>query len=416
MFFGSCFSFYRKKRRDAYIVKLNGIYERGLTNAGVGKIIGDATFAGAHTLSVTNDGNTQSVTADKILIAVGGRPNMTPIPGIEHCISSDGFFEMEELPTKAVVVGAGYIAVELAGVLNGLGVDTHLVVRKHKALRTFDEDISDFLDSEMVRQGITIHRNTGGLSKVVKQDDGKMSTYMVAEDKESISDADIVLYATGRLPNTETLNLDKVGVKLVEGKTYIKADDFQSTTAESIYALGDVCGKVELTPMAIAAGRRLSDRIFLDKADSRTSYELVPTVVFSHPTIGTIGLTESEAIDKYGKDNLKVYKSKFPNLYYGIFQMESEDKPKTFMKLVCAGKEELVVGLHICGMSADEMLQGFGVAMKMGATKADFDSSIAIHPTGSEELVTMGVWGTSSQETGAKVSPLMGSSPPEPTI
>lgn len=416
MFFGSCFSFYRKKRRDAYIVKLNGIYERGLTNAGVGKIIGDATFAGAHTLSVTNDGNTQSVTADKILIAVGGRPNMTPIPGIEHCISSDGFFEMEELPTKAVVVGAGYIAVELAGVLNGLGVDTHLVVRKHKALRTFDEDISDFLDSEMVRQGITIHRNTGGLSKVVKQDDGKMSTYMVAEDKESISDADIVLYATGRLPNTETLNLDKVGVKLVEGKTYIKADDFQNTTAESIYALGDVCGKVELTPMAIAAGRRLSDRIFLDKADSRTSYELVPTVVFSHPTIGTIGLTESEAIDKYGKDNLKVYKSKFPNLYYGIFQMESEDKPKTLMKLVCAGKEELVVGLHICGMSADEMLQGFGVAMKMGATKADFDSSIAIHPTGSEELVTMGVWGTSSQETGAKVSPLMGSSPPEPTI
>lgn len=415
-FFGSCFSFYRKKRRDAYIVKLNGIYERGLNNAGVGKIIGDATFAGAHTLSVTNDGNTQSVTADKILIAVGGRPNMTPIPGIEHCISSDGFFEMEELPTKAVVVGAGYIAVELAGVLNGLGVDTHLVVRKHKALRTFDEDISDFLDSEMVRQGITIHRNTGGLSKVVKQDDGKMSTYMVAEDKESISDADIVLYATGRLPNTETLNLDKVGVKLVEGKTYIKADDFQNTTAESIYALGDVCGKVELTPMAIAAGRRLSDRIFLDKADSRTSYELVPTVVFSHPTIGTIGLTESEAIDKYGKDNLKVYKSKFPNLYYGIFQMESEDKPKTLMKLVCAGKEELVVGLHICGMSADEMLQGFGVAMKMGATKADFDSSIAIHPTGSEELVTMGVWGTSSQETGAKVSPLMGSSPPEPTI
>ena len=341
---------------------------------------------------------------------------MTPIPGIEHCISSDGFFEMEELPTKAVVVGAGYIAVELAGVLNGLGVDTHLVVRKHKALRTFDEDISDFLDSEMVRQGITIHRNTGGLSKVVKQDDGKMSTYMVAEDKESISDADIVLYATGRLPNTETLNLDKVGVKLVEGKTYIKADDFQNTTAESIYALGDVCGKVELTPMAIAAGRRLADRIFLDKADSRTSYELVPTVVFSHPTIGTIGLTESEAIDKYGKDNLKVYKSKFPNLYYGIFQMESEDKPKTLMKLVCAGKEELVVGLHICGMSADEMLQGFGVAMKMGATKADFDSSIAIHPTGSEELVTMGVWGTSPQETGAKTSPLMGSSPPEPTI
>jgi len=350
------------------------------------------------------------------LIAVGGRPNMTPIPGIEHCISSDGFFEMEELPTKAVVVGAGYIAVELAGVLNGLGVDTHLVIRKHKALRTFDEDISDFLDKEMTRQGITIHRNTAGLSKVEKQADGKMTTYMAEDDKESISDADIVLYATGRLANTETLSLDKVGVELSKGTTYIKVDDFQNTTAENIYALGDVCGKVELTPMAIAAGRRLADRISLDKPLSKTSYELVPTAVFSHPTIGTCGITETEAIDKYGKDNVKVYKSTFPNLYYGIFQMESADKPKTFMKLVCAGKEELVVGLHIIGMGADEMLQGFGVAMKMGATKADFDSSIAIHPTGAEELVTMGSWGTSAQETGAKTSPLMGASPPEPTI
>jgi len=405
-----------KKRRDAYIVKLNGIYDRGLINAGVSKIIGDATFADNHTLSITNEGNTQSVTADKFLIAVGGRPNMTPIPGIEHCISSDGFFEMEELPTKAVVVGAGYIAVELAGVLNGLGVDTHLVIRKHKALRTFDEDISDFLDKEMTRQGITIHRNTAGLSKVEKQADGKMTAYMAEDDKESISDADIVLYATGRLANTETLSLDKVGVELSKGTTYIEVDDFQNTTAENIYALGDVCGKVELTPMAIAAGRRLADRISLDKPLSKTSYELVPTAVFSHPTIGTCGITETEAIDKYGKDNVKVYKSTFPNLYYGIFQMESADKPKTFMKLVCAGKEELVVGLHIIGMGADEMLQGFGVDMKMGATKADFDSSIAIHPTGAEELVTMGSWGTSAQETGAKTSPLMGASPPEPTI
>jgi glutathione reductase (NADPH) len=230
-----------------------------------------------------------------------------------------------------------------------------------------------------------------------------------------VADADIILYAPGRIPNVETLNLDKVGVEL-DGKGYIKVDDFQNTTADSVYALGDVCGKVELTPMAIAAGRRLSDRLFDGKEDSKTSYELVPTVVFAHPTIGTIGMTEKEAVAKYGESNIKVYKSRFPNLYYGIFQMESDEKPKTFMKLVCAGKEELVVGLHIIGMGADEMLQGFGVAMKMGATKADFDSSVAIHPTGAEELVTMGLWGTSPQVSGAKVSPLMGAPPPEPTL
>jgi glutathione reductase (NADPH) len=406
-----------KKRRDAYILKLDHIYENGLTQAGIAKIVGDATFVDAHTVAVTNDGTTQNVTADKILIAVGGRPMLPDVPGTEYAITSDGFFEMEELPSKAVVVGAGYIAVELAGVLNGLGVDTHLVVRKHKALRNFDEEISDHLDKEMMRQGITIHRNTNGLSKIELQDDGKKKVYMVTEGMDPIGDADIVLYAPGRIPNTESLNLDKVGVELIPSNGCIKVDDFQNTTAENIFALGDVCGMVELTPMAIAAGRRLSDRLFEQgKENSKTSYQLVPTVVFSHPTIGTIGMTERDAIHKYGEPNVKIYKSRFPNLYYGIFQMDSDEKPKTFMKLICAGKEELVVGLHIIGMGADEMLQGFGVAMKMGATKADFDSTIAIHPTGAEELVTMGLWGTSPQETGAKVSPLMGAPPPEPTL
>ncbi|KAL3905727.1 MAG: hypothetical protein SGARI_004321, partial [Bacillariaceae sp.] len=330
-----------KKRRDAYILKLDRIYESGLAKAGVTKLVGDGSFIDAHTVAITNDGETQNVTADKILIAVGGRPMLPDIPGMEYAITSDGFFEMEDLPSKAVVVGAGYIAVELAGVLNGLGVDTHLVVRKHKALRTFDEDISDHLDKEMTRQGITIHRNTMGLSKIEKQENGKFTTTMVTEGMDPVTDADIVLYAPGRIPNTETLNLDKVGVELIPGKGYIKVDDFQNTTADNIFALGDVCGKVELTPMAIAAGRRLGDRLFDGKETSRVSYELVPTVVFSHPTIGTIGISEQQAVDKYGKDNIKVYKSRFPNLYYGIFQMESDDKPKTFMKLICAGKEQL---------------------------------------------------------------------------
>lgn len=406
-----------KKKRDAYIVKLNNIYKGGLEKAGIDKHIGDATFVDAHTVQVTaEDGSTKNITADKILIATGGRPELPPTTeGIEHTISSDGFFDMEILPKKMVVVGAGYIAVEMAGVMNGLGVDTHLVVRKHKALRSFDEDVSDHLDFEMQRQGITVHRNTDGVAKIELGADG-LKTVHFKSGGEPISGVDEVLMAAGRIPNTETLNLDKVGVNLIPGKTYIQVDDFQSTSADNIFALGDVCGTVELTPMAIAAGRRLSDRVFGGVANSKTSYDLVPTVVFSHPTIGTIGLTEAQAVAKYGEDNLKIYKSKFPNLYYGPFSMESADKPKTFMKLVCAGKEELVVGLHIIGMGADEMLQGFGVAMKMGATKADFDSSIAIHPTGAEELVTMGTWGTSPQFTGAKVSPLMGAPPPEPTL
>jgi glutathione reductase (NADPH) len=179
-----------------------------------------------------------------------------------------------------------------------------------------------------------------------------------------------------------------------------------------------VVGQVELTPMAIATGRRLADRLFggPEHANAKVSYDLVPTVVFSHPTIGTIGLTEDQAIEKYGESNVKVYKSKFANLYYGPWQVEPDDKPKTAMKLVCAGEEELVVGLHVIGMGADEMLQGFGIALKMGATKADFDSTIAIHPTASEEFVTMFPWGLSKQETGAKLSPLNGAEPPSPSM
>ena len=232
-----------------------------------------------------------------------------------------------------------------------------------------------------------------------------------------MSDVDVVLMAPGRTPNTETLNLDKVGVKLIPNKTYIQVDEYQNTSVDNIYALGDVCGKVELTPMAIAAGRRLADRLFQNNQEgSRTSYDLVPTVVFSHPPIGGCGLTEAQAEAKYGKDNLKIYRSTFPNLYYGVFSMESSDKPTTFMKVICAGIEELVVGIHVIGMGADEMMQGFGVAMKMGCTKADLDSCVAIHPTAAEELVTMGTWGTSPQYTGAKHSPLMGNNPPEPTL
>lgn len=414
-----------KTARDKYVKRLNGIYGNGFVNAGVTGIFGDCAFVDANTVEVTaKDGNKTKYTAEKILIATGGKPVFPAGEGIkEHCISSDGFFDMEDLPKVAVVVGAGYIAVELAGVLNSLGSEVHLVVRKGKALRDFDPMISDGLDAEMTKAGIHIHRHTNGVAKVVLDEQKKKIVTLHSGD--TIYGADIVLMAAGREPNstewvanTEGLHLESTGVK-VSPKKYIVVDEYQNTNVSNIFALGDVCGVVELTPMAIAAGRRLADRLYSGRPEdkvSKVSYDLVPTVVFSHPTIGTCGITEPKAIEKYGKENVKVYTSKFANLFYGIFDVKPEAKPKTFMKVVCAGIDETVVGIHVLGMGSDEMMQGFGVAMKMGCTKADLDSSCAIHPTASEELVTMGVWGTSPQVTGAKVSPLGGAAPGEPRL
>jgi glutathione reductase (NADPH) len=408
-----------KENRDKYIVRLNGIYERNMANSDVQSILGTAALAdGGKGVVVSPDDGSDPVTysAKNVLIASGGYPTFPEGDGIrEHAISSDGFFELEELPGKAVVVGAGYIAVELAGVLQALGTDTSLVVRKEKAMREFDEILADTLDAEMQRQGINIYRNTNGVKSIELGDDGLKKVTLA--NGEIIDGVDTVLMATGRSPLVEPLNLPGAGVEQKEGG-YIVTDEYSATNVDGIFALGDVCGNIELTPMAIAAGRRLSDRLFggPEFKDAKVSYDNVPTVVFSHPPIGTIGLTDVQAIEKYGEDNVKVYRSKFANLYYGPWQVEADDKPKTAMKLVCAGEEELVVGLHVIGMGADEMLQGFGIAMKMGATKADFDACVAIHPTASEEFVTMFPWGLSKQATGAKVSPLNGEATAEPTI
>jgi len=407
-----------KENRDKYIVRLNGIYERNMANSGVDNIRGTAALIdGGKGVVVTPDDGSDPVTykAKNILIATGGYPTFPDGEGIrEHSISSDGFFELEELPKKAIVVGAGYIAVELAGVLQALGTDTSLVVRKEKAIREFDEILADTLDDEMQRQGINIVRNTNGVEKIELDGDGLKKVTL--NNGEVIEGVDSVLMATGRSPLVEPLNLPGAGVKQNK-RGQIVTDEYSATSADGVFALGDVCGNVELTPMAIAAGRRLSDRLFggPEWKDAKVSYDNVATVVFSHPPIGTIGLTEPQAIEKYGEDNIKMYRSKFANLYYGPWQVEADDKPKTGMKLICAGEEELVVGLHIIGMGADEMLQGFGIAMKMGATKADFDSCIAIHPTASEEFVTMFPWGLSKQVSGAKHSPLNGASGPEPS-
>jgi glutathione reductase (NADPH) len=407
-----------KRSRDAYIKRLNGIYERNLANSNVTVLTGYGSFDGPNTVQVYDSlsGEISKYTAKHILITPGGKPIYPSGSGIEeHSITSDGFFDMEELPAKAVVVGAGYIAVELAGVLQSLGSDTSLVVRKEKALRSFDPIISDTLDSEMQKQGITIYRNTNGLEKI-ELDSNSGKKIVTLQNGETITDIDTVLVAPGRIPNVDGLKLDTVGVVTKDKNGYIATNEFSETNIHNVYALGDVIGTVELTPTAIAAGRRLADRLFGAYDNVKISYDLVPTVVFSHPPIGTIGLTEQEAIDKYGTDNVKVYTSKFVNMYYGPWQIDADLKSKTAMKLVCAGRNELVVGLHVIGIGADEMLQGFGIALKMGATKADFDSTIAIHPTAAEEFVTMFPWGLSPQISGAIQSPLNGSNPPEPEL
>lgn len=409
-----------KENRDKYVTRLNGIYERNLVNSGVDKILGTASLAqgGKGVVVTPGDGSTPvTYKATNILIASGGEPSFPEGEGIrEHAISSDGFFELEDLPGKAVVVGAGYIAVELAGVLQSLGTDTSLVLRKDKALREFDEILSGTLDIEMRRQGINILRNTNGVQKISIDEETGLKT-VTLHNEELIKEVGTVLMATGRSPLVEPLNLSEAGVKQEAGG-YILTDEFCATNVDGIFALGDVCGNIELTPMAIAAGRRLADRLFggPEHANAKVSYENVPTVVFSHPPIGTIGLSEAQAVHKYGEQNIKIYRSKFANLYYGPWLVEADDKPKTAMKIVCAGEEETVVGLHVIGTGADEMLQGFGIAMKMGATKADFDACIAIHPTASEEFVTMFPWGLSKQESGAKLSPLNGAKVAEPTI
>lgn len=381
-----------KTARDNYVTRLNGIYSRLLANSKVTSINGVGSFSGPKEVTVGD----KKYTADHILIAVGGKPNIPPFEGAEHCISSDGFFSLDNQPESVAVVGGGYIGVELAGVFNSLGSKTELFIRSSKVLHGFDDMIVDTLMSEMKKQNLIVNGGKSPKKFVKNPDTGKIT--IETESGESFGPFDQVLLATGRVPNTKPLNLPAAGVKTDEKKGYITVDEYQQTSVDGVYALGDVCGKVELTPMAIAAGRRLADRLFNGMKDAKADYNNVPTVVFSHPVIGTVGMTEANAIKKYGEDKIKVYKSTFTNLYYGTWSMEPDEKPKTAMKLVTLLPDEKVLGIHMIGMGCDEALQGFGVALKMGATKADLDNCVAIHPTGAEELVTLAPWGMSGQQ------------------
>ncbi|HHE3467930.1 glutathione-disulfide reductase [Pasteurella multocida] len=363
--------------RQAYISRIHTSYHNVLAKNNVDVIQGFAKFVNANTVEV----NGEHITADHILIATGGRPSRPAIPGAEYGIDSDGVFALSELPKRVAVVGAGYIAVELAGVMNSFGVKTHLFVRQHAPLRHFDPLIVDTLLEVIQQDGIQLHTQAIP-QEVVKNADGSLTIKL--EDGRS-QEVDCLIWAIGRHPATDTINLEASGVE-TNARGFVKVDKYQNTNVKGIYAVGDIIeGGIELTPVAVAAGRRLSERLFNNKPNEHLDYNLVPTVVFSHPPIGTIGLTELKAIEQYGEENVKVYKSSFTPMYSAVTQHRQPCR----MKLVCVGKEEKIVGLHGIGFGVDEMIQGFAVAIKMGATKADFDNTVAIHPTGSEEFVTM---------------------------
>jgi glutathione reductase (NADPH) len=364
-----------RKSRDAYILRLNGIYQSNLDKRGVTHLHGHASFVDDHTVAVGD----QQYTADRIVIATGGYPITPRIHGADLGITSDGFFELDERPQKVALLGSGYIAVELAGVFNALGSETTVLVRKDGVLRSFDGMLREELESAMQQSGIEMI--TGFHPAELHEADAGIT--IKGEDGREFGDYDAVVWAVGRAPNSESLNLEAAGVEH-DGYGFVPADEWQKTNVGHIFALGDVTGRDALTPVAIAAGRRLADRLYNGMDDRRLEYHTIPTVIFTHPPIGTVGLTEDQAREKYG-DDVKVYESRFTPMVYAF----SEEKVPSRMKLIVTGADEKIVGCHVIGDGADEMLQGFAVAIRMGATKAHFDDTVAIHPTSAEEFVTM---------------------------
>lgn len=364
-----------KAKRDAYIQRLNGIYAANLARKNIAHVVGSARFTGPNTVVV--DGRTLS--APHIIIATGGRPLVPDLPGSELGLVSDDFFAMEQRPQRVALVGAGYIAVEFAGALRALGSEVTLLARHARVLRHLDESLQEGVLEALSADGVNFVGNAVPAALQRSTDGLQLST----ADGRRHGPFDALFWVVGRVPATRDLGLDAAGVQ-TDKSGFIATDAWQVSNVPHIYALGDVTGRAALTPVAVAAGRRLSDRVFGGMSDRHLDYSNIPTVIFSHPPIGTCGLSEQEAREKFA-DEVKVYSSTFVPLWNGMTTL----KPKTRMKLVTAGAEQKVVGCHIMGPGADEMLQGFAVAIRMGATKRDFDDTVAIHPTAAEELVTM---------------------------
>ena len=354
------------------IKRLNGIYENLLKRNNVVLYDGRAMLTGPNSVRV----NGQDISAERILIASGGWPHIPDIPGSEHIISSNEAFFLETLPASVVIVGGGYIAVEFAGIFHGLGVDTTLVYRGDLFLRGFDGEMRTFLAEQLREKGIKLLFNTG-INSITRQD----GRYLLTSPEAGAITTDLVLYATGRRPNTSGLGLETVGVRLNSNGAIVVDDDYRSSVP-SIYAIGDVTDRMNLTPVATAEGTALAHNLF-NKQSRRVDYRDIPTCIFSQPNLGTVGLTEAQAQQEYG--NLDIYKSRFTSLKYTL----TDNTGKTLMKLIVNRDDDKVLGAHMVGPEAGEIIQGMAVALKAGATKATFDATIGIHPTAAEEFVTM---------------------------
>ncbi|MBV8145372.1 MAG: glutathione-disulfide reductase [Gammaproteobacteria bacterium] len=366
-----------KAKRDAYIERLNALYAANLARRSIEVVQARASFIDGHTVKAGE----RLLRAEHIIIATGSRPRLPLIDGAELGISSDGFFELTHQPRRVAVVGSSYIAIELASILAGLGSETALVMRGDTALKAFDDMLGEMALAILREEGVEVIERaiTSGLRRGAH---GALE--LDAHDGRKLGPFDCVLWAIGRGAAIEGLALERAGVGLdVQG--FICNDTYQVSNVPGIYAIGDVAGRAQLTPVAIAAGRRLVDRLFGGQAGRHLDYENVPTVIFGRPPLGTVGLSEKAATARYGAEKLKIYRSSFVPLYYAL----TAAKPRSQMKLITAGPEQRIVGLHVVGPGADEMLQGFAVAVRMGATKKDFDDTVAIHPTSAEEFVTM---------------------------
>lgn len=355
------------------ISRLNGIYRHLLINSGCTLIEGRAELTGPHAVKVAD----KEYTAERILIAVGGWPFVPDIPGAEHIITSNEVFDLPSFPKRVIVVGGGYIAIEFAGIFAGLGADTQLVHRGDLFLKGFDQEIREYTAQEVAKKGIKLRFNTE-LASVEKQADQQLKVVFKDGQTEIV---DQVMVATGRVPKTDQLGLSAVGVALSE-KGAIQVNDQYQTSIPSIYAVGDVIDRVQLTPVALAEGMTLVRRLY-GQGSPDVDYALIPTAVFCQPNIGTVGLTEEQALARYPQ--LDVYRAEFRAMKHTL----SGSEERTLMKLLVDRPTDKVVGVHMVGAEAGEIIQGIAVALKAGATKATFDATIGIHPTAAEEFVTM---------------------------
>ena len=358
------------------VIRLNGIYQRMVDTANVKIFPVHAKLLDPHTLEVGD----QKVTAERILIAVGGEPVKPDIPGIEHAITSDGMFEMAEQPKRMVIIGGGYIGCEFACVMNGLGTEVTQVIRKDQILSGFDKDLRNELHEALVKQGIKLITNAE-IVAIEKTAEGVTVTVNDGSEQVIVADA-VSLAATGRRPKLANLGLENTAVETSQGA--IAADQYSQTAEPSIYAIGDCTDRINLTPVAINEGRALADTIYGGKSRIM-SYEAVPSAVFTTPEAASVGITEDEAIAQYGEDNIHVFRSRFRSMYYTL---PNKDE-RTLMKLIVHTESDKVLGAHMVGDSAAEIIQGVAIALKMGATKADFDATVGIHPSSAEEFVTM---------------------------